>query len=70
VRARRSRSFDPVQTMSDFRDSVTSIAVRGHQLCAASVDGYIRTFDVRAGEARPCPDRQAFARPRCSPLRK
>mmetsp|Transcript_6441 Transcript_6441/g.15082 ORF Transcript_6441/g.15082 Transcript_6441/m.15082 type:complete len:298 (-) Transcript_6441:314-1207(-) len=46
----RSRSFDPIQTMAHFKDSVTSIAVRGHEICAGSVDGYIRTFDIRAGE--------------------
>eukprot|EP00290_Baffinella_frigidus_P050316 CAMPEP_0180387356 /NCGR_PEP_ID=MMETSP0989-20121125/30186_1 /TAXON_ID=697907 /ORGANISM="non described non described, Strain CCMP2293" /LENGTH=290 /DNA_ID=CAMNT_0022388195 /DNA_START=211 /DNA_END=1081 /DNA_ORIENTATION=+ len=26
------------------------VAVSGHQVCAASVDGFIRTFDIRMGE--------------------
>ncbi|KAJ1469901.1 WD40-repeat-containing domain protein [Baffinella frigidus] len=47
---RSRRNFEAVQTMRDFRDSVTSVAVSGHQVCAASVDGFIRTFDIRMGE--------------------
>lgn len=48
----RSRSPDPIQTMRQFRDSVTSVAVtpRG-DIIAGSVDGTVRRFDVRAGRA-------------------
>mmetsp|Transcript_24939 Transcript_24939/g.39118 ORF Transcript_24939/g.39118 Transcript_24939/m.39118 type:complete len:164 (+) Transcript_24939:342-833(+) len=42
--------MDPIQTMSSFKDSVSSVAVKGHQICAGCVDGYVRIFDIRAGE--------------------
>jgi mitogen-activated protein kinase organizer 1 len=45
----RSNSFDPIQVLPPFRDSVTSVLVSGHVITAASVDGTLRAFDVRAG---------------------
>ena len=46
----RSNSWDPIQTMEDFGDSVTSVAVHGTSIVASSVDGTVRTFDIRRGE--------------------
>jgi mitogen-activated protein kinase organizer 1 len=38
--------------MDDFGDSVTSVVVHGCEIVAASVDGTVRTFDVRRGEIK------------------
>lgn len=46
----RSKSWDPIQTMDLFGDAVTSVCVREHAIIAGSVDGTVRTFDVRRGE--------------------
>ena len=46
----RSRSFDAMQTMAEATDSITSLAVRGHEVLSACVDGYVRRYDVRMGE--------------------
>ncbi len=39
----------PVQTLADARDAVTALAVRGAEVVAGSVDGRVRSYDVRAG---------------------
>ena len=43
----RSRNFEPIQVMRGFDDSVTSLLATGHEIIAASVDGAVRTFDLR-----------------------
>jgi mitogen-activated protein kinase organizer 1 len=48
----RSNSFDAIQTVAPFKDSVTSVLCDGHVITAASVDGSLRAFDVRAGRCR------------------
>ncbi|CAK0757293.1 hypothetical protein CVIRNUC_002528 [Coccomyxa viridis] len=46
----RSRSFDAIQTMKLFADSVTTVAVSTRaEIIASSVDGTVRRFDVRMG---------------------
>ncbi|KAK9832290.1 hypothetical protein WJX74_005480 [Apatococcus lobatus] len=46
----RSRSFDPIQSMKPFGDSVTAVAVsKSAEVIASSVDGTLRRFDARAG---------------------
>lgn len=45
----KSTSFKPIQVLDEARDSVTSIAVRGPEVVAGSVDGRVRTYDVRMG---------------------
>ena len=62
----RSNSAEPIQTINDFHDSVTSITINscnnnnvnnsnlnsnnnGHEIIVGSVDGTIRSFDIRAG---------------------
>ncbi|CAK7214249.1 hypothetical protein SBRCBS47491_002084 [Sporothrix bragantina] len=39
----------PIQTFTDARDAITALAVRGPEILAASVDGRVRTYDVRTG---------------------
>ncbi|PHH79012.1 hypothetical protein CDD80_5865 [Ophiocordyceps camponoti-rufipedis] len=45
----RSRSFKPVQVLSEARDAVSCLAVRGPEVVAGSVDGRVRGYDVRMG---------------------
>jgi mitogen-activated protein kinase organizer 1 len=46
----RSASRDPIQVLADFKDSVTSLCVLPHSIVAGSVDGRVRTFDLRNGK--------------------
>jgi mitogen-activated protein kinase organizer 1 len=43
----RSNLRDPIQTIADHRDSVTSVVVKGSQIFSSSVDGCMRIYDVR-----------------------
>lgn len=45
----RSGSGRPVQVLAEARDAVTSLAVRGADIVAGSVDGRVRAYDVRMG---------------------
>lgn len=45
----RSNSGKPIQVLSEARDAVTSLAVRGPEIVAGSVDGGVRCYDVRMG---------------------
>ena len=45
----RSNSIDPIQSVVAWRDAVTSLTVAGHCITGGSVDGTLRTLDVRAG---------------------
>ncbi|KZT58289.1 WD40 repeat-like protein [Calocera cornea HHB12733] len=40
----------PIQVLDDARDSVTSLSVASHLIVTGSVDGYVRTYDLRKGE--------------------
>ncbi|RYY82421.1 WD40 repeat domain-containing protein [archaeon] len=40
---------DPIQSMTDFKDSVTSLAQTEYSIIAGSVDGYVRIYDMRRG---------------------
>lgn len=42
-------SARPVQVLSEARDSVAALAVRGAEIVAGSVDGRVRAYDVRVG---------------------
>lgn len=46
----RSNSRDPIQSLSDFTDSVTSVKVTDSQIIAGCVDGNVRIYDLRAGK--------------------
>lgn len=45
----RSRSFEPIQIIRHFKDSVTSVLVHGPEITGASVDGTLRRYDIRFG---------------------
>ncbi|KAJ1449573.1 WD40-repeat-containing domain protein [Pelagophyceae sp. CCMP2097] len=49
----RSQGTRALQTITDFRDSVTAVGLVGaHTIIASSVDGCVRQFDIRKGEVR------------------
>ncbi|TYZ58564.1 hypothetical protein PybrP1_007282 [[Pythium] brassicae (nom. inval.)] len=43
-------AYTPIQVLDDFKDSVTAMVVSDHEIIAGSVDGVVRTFDLRAGK--------------------
>jgi mitogen-activated protein kinase organizer 1 len=45
----KSQSYKPLMTLGEARDSVTSLVVVGADVLAASVDGRVRTYDMRMG---------------------
>ncbi|XP_060184189.1 uncharacterized protein LOC132613909 isoform X2 [Lycium barbarum] len=45
----RSRSTEPIQIIDTFLDSVMSICLTKTEIIAGSVDGTVRTFDIRIG---------------------
>lgn len=45
----RSKNRDPVMSMDDAKDDVPTIDVSDHEILAGSVDGSVRTYDMRAG---------------------
>jgi mitogen-activated protein kinase organizer 1 len=45
----RSNTRDAIQTLSDFKDSVTSVLSTSNEIIAGCVDGNIRTYDIRNG---------------------
>lgn len=45
----RSNNKDPIQVMSDFKDSVTTLARTPTAILAGSVDGHVRIYDLRMG---------------------
>ncbi|KAK3279287.1 hypothetical protein CYMTET_12816, partial [Cymbomonas tetramitiformis] len=45
----RSQSIDAIQTLTGFKDSVSTVRVQGTCVVAGSVDGTVRTYDVRRG---------------------
>lgn len=48
----RSQQRLPLMVLEDGRDSITSLLIRGSTLIAGSVDGHVRTYDLRQGELR------------------
>lgn len=46
----KSKSLKPVQVLTEARDAVTSLVVRGPEVIAGSVDGRVRSYDVRMGK--------------------
>lgn len=45
----KSGSFKPIQVLAEARDAVTSLVVRGPEVVAGSVDGRVRSYDIRMG---------------------
>jgi mitogen-activated protein kinase organizer 1 len=45
----RSHMREPIQSLTDFTDSVTSIALSRSEIIVSCVDGKVRTYDIRMG---------------------
>lgn len=45
----KSNAYKPIMTLSDAKDSVTDVAVHDADILAASVDGRLRSYDLRMG---------------------
>ena len=45
----RTSAPAPVQVLAEARDAVSALAVAGHHVVAGSVDGRVRSYDVRMG---------------------
>jgi len=48
----RSSSFEPIQKLTDAKDSVTSIKITPFGILTGSVDGFVRDYDIRMGILR------------------
>jgi mitogen-activated protein kinase organizer 1 len=46
----KSNMREPIQILSDFRDSVTSVTTTRNEIIASSVDGTVRSYDLRMGQ--------------------
>lgn len=46
----KSNSFKPIQVLTESRDAISSVVVRGPEIVAGSVDGRVRNYDVRMGK--------------------
>lgn len=46
----KSQSHKPLMTLSEAKDSISSICVWGHEIFAGCVDGRVRTYDIRMGQ--------------------
>jgi mitogen-activated protein kinase organizer 1 len=48
----RSQQGRPIQVLQEAKDSVTCVTIGQGELVASSVDGNVRTYDLRYGELR------------------
>ena len=48
----RAQSRAPIQVLEEARDAVQALHVGATSIIAGSVDGYVRTYDLRKGELR------------------
>ncbi|KAF8322286.1 nuclear mRNA splicing protein [Clavulina sp. PMI_390] len=48
----KSQSRTPIQTLEDARDSVTTVCITPTEIISGSVDGHVRTYDLRQGQLR------------------
>lgn len=46
----KSGSVKPIQVLDEARDAITSLIVRGPEVITGSVDGRVRSYDVRMGQ--------------------
>lgn len=46
----RSQNVKPLMVLSEAKDSISSVVASGHEITAGSVDGRVRTYDVRMGK--------------------
>ncbi|KAL7413237.1 nuclear mRNA splicing protein [Mrakia frigida] len=45
----KSQMRSPIQTLTEAKDSITSVVLTDHTLLTGSVDGFVREYDLRAG---------------------
>lgn len=45
----KSQAVKPIQILEEARDSISSLHVQGHEIVTGSVDGRVRTYDLRMG---------------------
>jgi mitogen-activated protein kinase organizer 1 len=45
----KSNSYKPIMTLDDAKDSITDVAVHDAEIISASVDGRVRSYDLRTG---------------------
>ncbi|KAL6058331.1 WD repeat domain-containing protein 83 [Balamuthia mandrillaris] len=48
----KSRSYSPIQVLDHARDSVSAVIVTEEEIITGSVDGCVRTYDIRAGKIK------------------
>jgi len=48
----KAHTRTPIQILNEARDSITSINISTTEIITGSVDGYIRTYDLRKGQLR------------------
>ena len=48
----RAHNRSPIQTLEDAKDTVQTLYVGSSSVITGSVDGFIRTYDLRKGELR------------------
>jgi len=48
----RSRSYEPIQVITDPTDTVTSVQINKHEIGIGSADGFVYRYDVLAGKVR------------------
>jgi len=45
----RSNSYEPLQTIKGFKDSISQVISKDFQIVTACMDGSVKFFDVRKG---------------------
>jgi mitogen-activated protein kinase organizer 1 len=45
----KSNAYKPIMTLSDAKDSISDVAIHDADILAASVDGRVRSYDIRMG---------------------
>lgn len=48
----RAQTRSPIQVLEEARDAVQTLHVGPTSIVTGSVDGYVRTYDLRKGELR------------------
>ena len=51
-RSRSAQNRQPIQALEEARDSVQALYVGSSRIMSGSVDGHVRTYDLRKGELR------------------
>ncbi|KAG5518675.1 hypothetical protein PMAC_002644 [Pneumocystis sp. 'macacae'] len=46
----KSSSHMPIQVLEDGKDSISSVLIANHEIVTGSVDGRVRTYDLRRGQ--------------------